>query len=184
MRRGFSLIELMVVIAIVAILAATAAPAYKDYIIRTKVSSALQLADDLLDKINLAYSLNQWNCNSITSFDYAGHTYPLDAGAFEFVSPYADYIDGFQIRTGYSTYTCANGWFAAVQFRLVDVPADLEMVCVLGDLPGSSGIITRVCGVWDNASAGIVTVDSKYLPAGWDCYLSTNTHAGSGQACY
>lgn len=174
----------MVVIAIVAILAATAAPAYKDYVLKTRVSSALQLADDLLDKITLDYSLNKWDCNSITSFDYGGHTYTLDQGSFDPVTPFPEYIDGLEIRTGYSTYNCASGWFAAVQFRLVDVPTNLGMVCVLGDLASSNETITRVCGVWDNLSAGTATVDSKYLPAGWDCYLGANTHAGNGQACY
>lgn len=41
MEKGFSLIELMVVIAIVAILAALAIPAYQDYTIRAKVTEGL-----------------------------------------------------------------------------------------------------------------------------------------------
>jgi type IV pilus assembly protein PilA len=42
--RGFTLIELMIVIAIIAILAAIAIPAYQDYSIRSQVSEGLSLA--------------------------------------------------------------------------------------------------------------------------------------------
>lgn len=44
-QQGFTLIELMIVVAIVAILAAIALPAYQDYIIRAQVSEAATLLD-------------------------------------------------------------------------------------------------------------------------------------------
>ncbi|WP_274601848.1 pilin [Stenotrophomonas maltophilia] len=46
-ENGFTLIELMIVVAIVAILAAIAIPAYQNYVIKARVSEALVLASGL-----------------------------------------------------------------------------------------------------------------------------------------
>src|ERR1051325_10917025 len=73
-QQGFTLIELMIVVAIIGILAAVALPAYQDYTVRAKMSEVMLAASSCRTSISEIYQsggsapgAGNWGCETVTS---------------------------------------------------------------------------------------------------------------------
>lgn len=123
-QQGFTLIELMIVVAIIGILAAVALPAYQDYTTRAKVTEGIGMASAAkLAVSEYRTSMNTWPNNN----DSAGYTSPNS----QYVSAVA-ITDSTITVTFLSTAGVATG--STIIFSGSMDAGGIEWVCTAGDV--------------------------------------------------
>jgi len=100
-QKGFTLIELMIVVAIIGILAAIAIPAYTDYTIKSRVAEGASLSGAAKTGIEVYWSEN----GTMASQDHAGTITSID---IDFTGSSGEYV---------STVSVIAGPFIEIQLR-------------------------------------------------------------------
>ncbi len=136
-QKGFTLIELMIVVAIIGILAAVALPAYQDYTTRAKVSEVVLAASGAR--------------TAISEYVAASGAFPLDASAASIADQSSKYVSAI-VYTG-----SASQGIVTVTAR-GDTNITGKQVQLVGT-SSTGGVVTWVCG------PGVTAMDTKYLPA-------------------
>ena len=140
-QQGFTLIELMIVVAIIGILAAIAIPAYQDYVVRAQVAEGLQLAATARAAVS-------------DEFADAGMIPPdnVSAGLPDVSAINGNYVSGVEVVDGEIVITYGNSADVAIHGKTIVMTPRVAN----GDLEPNSTL------AWSCSSADIVP---KHLPA-------------------
>ncbi|HEZ6084246.1 TPA: pilin [Neisseria meningitidis] len=153
LQKGFTLIELMIVIAIVGILAAVALPAYQDYTARAQVSEAILLAEGQKSAVT-EYYLNHgiWPGNNSS------------AGVASSSTIKGKYVQKVEVKNGVVTATMlSSGVNKEIKGKKLSLWAKRQN----GSVKWFCGLpVTRNATNADDVTAdGNDKIDTKHLPS-------------------
>ena len=157
-QKGFTLIELMIVVAIIGILAAIAIPAYQDYTIRSQVTEGLNLAAAVKAGVS-------------ESFANTG-TWPIDltgAGGDNANHPKGKYVTDVDIANpGTIVITYGDQANAAVAGKKLymrpGVSTNMDVIWVCGYAAAPAGQSSNADSAGTDSAADATDVLPKYLP--------------------
>ena len=153
-QKGFTLIELMIVIAIVGILAAIALPAYQDYIVRSKMSEALAAMAEAKTTIAEYVAANGRGAGAAGTYGVT-----LSVRRSEILRDldiYPDDATGDNISFYIAANVYESLWAAG--------STDVRSFSLSGET-NSDGTMTWTCVPGDGDEGSVEPVPTQYLPA-------------------